>query len=179
MALQAGAATSGDFGSYHAEPIDPRSGVSEPSVFVFPYGILVNKDGRRFTDEAPGTVDAHYERITRRIYEQRDGMAYAILDARHMQVPNYRLSIRTDKPPIVANTLADMAAELNLPPGSLDATVAEYNAACRPAIIARWNSTTSRRRHCTRQSPIGRCRSMNRHSTPTRSFPRMSSPSAG
>ncbi len=132
MALQAGAATSGDFGSYHAEPIDPRSGVSEPSVFVFPYGILVNKDGRRFTDEAPGTVDAHYERITRRIYEQRDGMAYAILDARHMQVPNYRLSIRTDKPPIVANTLADMAAELNLPPGSLDATVAEYNAACRP-----------------------------------------------
>jgi len=35
MALDAGAATGGDFGSYHAEPIDPRSGVSEPSVFVF------------------------------------------------------------------------------------------------------------------------------------------------
>jgi tricarballylate dehydrogenase len=132
MALEAGAATSGDFGSYHAEPIDPRSGVSEPSVFVFPYGILVNKEGRRFTDEAPGTVDAHYERITRRIYEQRDGMAYVILDARHMDVPNYRLSIRTDKPPVVAHTLADMAAKLGLPRGSLDSTVAEYNAACRP-----------------------------------------------
>lgn len=131
MALEAGAVTSGDFGSYHAEPIDPRSGVSEPSVFVFPYGILVNKDGRRFTDEAPGTVDAHYERITRRIYEQRDGMAYVILDARHMEVPNYRLSIRTDKPPVVADTLPEMAAKVGLPPGSLDITVAEYNAACR------------------------------------------------
>ena len=44
MALAVGAATGGDFSSYHAEPIDPRSGVSEPSVFVFPYGILVNKE---------------------------------------------------------------------------------------------------------------------------------------
>lgn len=132
MALDVGAATSGDFGSYHAEPIDPRSGVSEPSVFVFPYGILVNKEGLRFTDEAPGTVDAHYERITRRIYEQRDGMSYVILDARHMEVPNYRLSIRTDKPPVVADSLAELAARLHLPPATLEATVAGYNAACRP-----------------------------------------------
>ncbi|MDQ2803186.1 MAG: FAD-dependent oxidoreductase [Pseudomonadota bacterium] len=131
MALDIGAATSGDFGSYHAEPIDPRSGVSEPSVFVFPYGILVNKDGHRFTDEAPGTVDAYYERITRRIYEQRDGLAYVILDARHTRVPNYRLSIRTDKPPIVADGLTELAALLELPADRLVATVAEYNAACR------------------------------------------------
>jgi tricarballylate dehydrogenase len=132
MALDIGAATSGEFGSYHAEPIDPRSGVSEPSVFVFPYGILVNKDGRRFTDEAPGPIDAYYERITRRIYEQRDGLAYVILDARHTKVPNYRLSIRTDKPPIAAATLAELAARLELSPEILAATVAEYNAACVP-----------------------------------------------
>lgn len=73
MALDIGAAPCGDFGSYHAEPIDPRSGVSEPSVFIFPYGILVNKDGQRFVNEAPGTVDAWYERITRRIFEQVEG----------------------------------------------------------------------------------------------------------
>ena len=132
MAIDIGAATSGDFGSYHAEPIDPRSGVSEPSVFVFPYGILVNKDGHRFTDEAPGTVDAHYERVTRRIFEQRDGLAYVILDAQHVRVPNYRLSIRTDKPPIAAPGLAELAALLELPAGALEATVADYNAACVP-----------------------------------------------
>ena len=132
MAIEIGAATSGEFGSYHAEPIDPRSGVSEPSVFVFPYGILVNKDGHRFTDEAPGTVDAHYERITRRIFEQRDGLAHVILDARHMRVPNYRLSIRTDKPPIVGQSLDELASLIDLPAATLSATVADYNAACVP-----------------------------------------------
>jgi tricarballylate dehydrogenase len=132
MALDIGAAGAGEFGSFHAEPIDPRSGVSEPSVFIFPYGILVNKDGRRFTDEAPGTVDAHYERVTRRIFEQRDGISWVILDARHMRIPNYRLGIRTDKPPIVADSIAGMAAALDLPADALQATVAEYNAACRP-----------------------------------------------
>lgn len=132
MALAIGAAAAGDFGSYHAEPIDPRSGVSEPSVFVFPYGILVNKAGHRFVDEAPGTVDACYEPITRRIFEQRDGLAHVILDARHMRIPNYRLSIRTDQPPIAADSIGDLARALAIPEAALAATVAAYNAACRP-----------------------------------------------
>ncbi len=130
MALAIGAAPAGDFGSYHAEPIDPRSGVSEPSVFVFPYGILVNKDGKRFTDEAPGTVDACYERITRRIFEQRDGLAWVVLDAKHARVPNYRLSIRTDKPPIVGNSLPELAASLQIAGDALAATVEQFNRAC-------------------------------------------------
>jgi tricarballylate dehydrogenase len=132
MALDIGAAAAGDFGSYHAEPIDPRSGVSEPSVFIFPYGILVNKDGERFTDEAPGTVDAHYERVTRRIFEQSDGIAYVILDAKHLKIPNYRLSIRTDKPPVSAGSIAALASMLKLPEDRLSATVESYNRACRP-----------------------------------------------
>ena len=132
MALDAGAATAGDFGSYHAEPIDPRSGISEPSVFIFPYGILVNLDGERFTDEAPGTVDAHYERVTRRIYEQRNGLAYVVLDARHMQIPNYRLGIRTDQPPLVGDTVAALAEACGVSAVGLTRTVEAYNAACRP-----------------------------------------------
>lgn len=130
MGLSAGAATCGEFGSYHAEPVDPRSGISEPALFIFPYGILVNRAGQRFTDEAPGTVDAYYERVTRRIYEQEGGMAYVILDARHMDIPNYRLGIRTDQPPIVASSLAELAGKLELPEAALRATVEEYNAAC-------------------------------------------------
>ena len=132
MALDIGAAGAGDFGSYHAEPIDPRSGVSEPSVFIFPYGILVNKEGQRFTDEAPGTVDAHYERVTRRIFEQRDGIAYAILDAKHTRIPNYRLGIRTDKPPIASDSIDGLAQALGIDPAALATTVGTYNAACVP-----------------------------------------------
>ncbi|MEZ5817587.1 MAG: FAD-dependent oxidoreductase [Hyphomicrobiaceae bacterium] len=131
MAVAIGAATAGEFGSYHAEPIDPRAGGSEPSVFIFPYGILVNKEGLRFVDEAPGTVDAYYERVTRRIYEQRDGLAYVILDARHQRIPNYRLAIRTDQPPFEAGSIAELAGKLEVPQAALVATVERYNSACR------------------------------------------------
>ncbi|MGI4813756.1 MAG: FAD-dependent oxidoreductase [Janthinobacterium lividum] len=130
MALEIGAGPCGDFGSYHAEPVDPRSGVSEPSVFIFPYGILVNKAGKRFANEAPGTVDAWYERVTRRIYEQEEGVAYVILDQRVKDIPNYRLAIRTDQPAIEATTLEGLASKLGMPPAALRRTVEEYNAAC-------------------------------------------------
>jgi tricarballylate dehydrogenase len=132
MALAAGAAPCGDFGSFHAEPVDPRSGAAEPSVFIFPYGILVNREGRRFTDEAPGTVDAWYERITRRIYEQREGIAWVLLDARHTRIPNYRLGIRTEQPPIEARSIAELARAIGVPERSLERTVEEYNQACVP-----------------------------------------------
>jgi tricarballylate dehydrogenase len=130
MALDIGAAPSGDFGSYHAEPVDPRSSIAEPSVFIFPYGILVNRDGRRFSDEAPGTVDATYERVTRRIYEQRDGIAWVILDARHRRIPNWRLGLRSDKPPLAGDDIASLARAIGVPAAALERTVAEYNAAC-------------------------------------------------
>jgi len=130
MALELGAATCGDFGSYHAEPIDPRSGLSEPSVFIFPYGILVNREGLRFTDEAPGTVDAHYESITRRIYEQSQGRAWVVLDARHQSIPNYRLAIRTDQAPVVADSIEGLASAIHVPVDALRTTVTAYNAAC-------------------------------------------------
>ena len=132
MGLAVGAATCGDFGSYHAEPIDPRSGISEPALFIFPYGILVNASGQRFTDEAPGTVDAYYERVTRRIYEQEGGAAWVILDARHQDIPNYRLGIRTDQPPITATSVTELAAKLNLNAAALTATIDGYNHCCVP-----------------------------------------------
>jgi tricarballylate dehydrogenase len=130
MALRAGATTSGDFNLFHAEPIDPRSGVAEPALFIFPYGILVNADGKRFTDEAPGRVDATYEAITRRVLEQPGGQAWIILDAGVEDVPNHKLGIRTDQPAIVAQTLEQLAGLLQVPKAALLATVDEFNASC-------------------------------------------------
>ncbi|HUP94985.1 MAG TPA: FAD-dependent oxidoreductase [Burkholderiales bacterium] len=133
MALDIGAAPCGDYGSYHAEPIDPRSGVAEPSVFIFSYGILVNSEGRRFVDEAPATIDACYERITREIYNQTNGIAYAVLDTRHTRIPNYKLGLRTDQPPITGKTIAELAGKLGIPGEALEMTVTEYNRGCREA----------------------------------------------
>ena len=131
MALDVGAAAGGNYNLFHAEPIDPRSGLPEPALFVFPYGVLVNDQGKRFVDEAPGTVDATYEAITRRILEQNDGVAYVILDEKIEDVPNYGVAIRTDQPPVVADSLEELATRLPLPPVAFAATVEEFNAACQ------------------------------------------------
>jgi tricarballylate dehydrogenase len=132
MALDAGAAACGNFGMFHAEPIDPRSGLPEPSIMIFPYGILVNKEGRRFTDEAIGPVDATYEQITRTLHHQTDGIGYVLLDARHTSVPNYKTAIRTDQPPLRADSITGLAGLIGVPPTELAETVAAYNVGCVP-----------------------------------------------
>ena len=130
MALDIGVAPVGDFSAFHAEPLDPRSGAPEPVVMVFNYGILVNRHGERFIDEAPRTVDACYEETSRRILEQPDGIAYAILDARVDDVPNWRKSVRSDQPPIQAATIPELAGKIGVPAEALGRTIAGYNAAC-------------------------------------------------
>jgi len=130
MALAIGAAPCGDFGSFHAEPLDPRSGATEPVVLVFNYGILVNRLGQRFVNEAPATVDATYEAITRTIFEQPEGIAFVILDSQIDDVPNWKRSVRSDQPPVTAATLAELAGKLDIDAEELDATVTAYNAAC-------------------------------------------------
>lgn len=129
MALEAGAAAAGDFGSYHAEPVDPRSRQPEAVVFIYPYGVLVNRRGERFLDEAPGTADATYDDITRTVADQPDGIAYVIFDDQVEDIPRWRASIRTDVPAVEAPTLEGLVAALDLPPEAL-ATIAAYNAAC-------------------------------------------------
>lgn len=133
MALELGAATAGNFALFHAEPVDPRSGEAEAAIFCFPYGILVNKEGRRFVDEARGTVDAWYERTTRSIQAQTDSIAWVLLDQAGLEVPNLMAGVRTDVPPLSAGTMAELAHELGVPAAELEATVAAYNAACPPA----------------------------------------------
>lgn len=100
---------------------------------VFNYGILVDKLGTRFTDEAPFSADATYEAVTRIIGEQPDGMAWLVLDARIDQIPNWKRAVRSDQPPIEAPTLAALAEKIGVPAGQLAATVERFNRACPKA----------------------------------------------
>ena len=133
MALEIGAAPCGDYGSFHAQPVDPRSRRHEPVVLNYPYGILVNRAGRRFVDEAPATVDASYEAASRRIMAEPEGIAFAIADARLDDVPNWQKSVRTDQPPVAAETPAGLAEALGIDAAGLARTLEAYNAACRAA----------------------------------------------
>ena len=130
MALDAGAAPSGEFGSYHAEPVDPRSLQAEAVIFIYPYGILVNTNGKRFTAAAPGTVDAHYDNIARSFAEQPKGLVYVIFDSQVEDIPRWKNSIRSDLPPLKADTIEGLAAQLELNPAMLAETVGAFNAAC-------------------------------------------------
>lgn len=132
MALEIGAAPCGDFGSWHASPMDPRSDRPGPSIYIYPYGILVNQRGERFTDEGPGPTDETYERVTREIHAQPGGIAYTILDEGMTDVPHPQAAVRSEQPPITALAIAKLAELLEIPPETLEATVAAYNKACQP-----------------------------------------------
>lgn len=132
MAFEIGAAPCGDFSEYHAEPIDPRSGQPEPIVFVFPYCILVDKNGKRFIDEASHTVDAIYENVARTINKLPGGVAYAVTDSQLDRVPNWQRTVRSDEKPFTADTLEGLATLIGVPTGAFARTVQEFNRATRP-----------------------------------------------
>ena len=130
MGLAAGAAPAGEFGAFHAQPVDPRSGAIEPVVLHYGYGVLVNRAGERFTDEAARPVDAGYERVARAVLEQPEGLAWAVFDAGLDDAPHWRVTVRSDREPLEAQTVEALAEAAGLDPAALAATLAAYNAAC-------------------------------------------------
>jgi tricarballylate dehydrogenase len=131
MALAIGADRAGDWSGMHIEPVDPRSRNSAPVVLVYPYGIVVDKTGRRFFDEGAGLVHETWETFSRRIhFEAPDRIAFAILDRRLFDILDYNRAIRSDVPPHEAQTLEGLAEQIGVNADNLRRTVAEYNAAC-------------------------------------------------
>lgn len=131
MALDIGAAPAGDYGGYHANPVDLRSGRPEAKVLIFPFGVLVNKHGRRFTDEGPGADHRIYDGVCHEIQDQPDGKAFLILDDRINDIDEYTRSIFTDQPPVTAQSFDEIADGFGLPADGLKRTMADYNGACR------------------------------------------------
>jgi tricarballylate dehydrogenase len=141
MATDRGASVSGDWNGMHAEPIDPRSQNSAPVVLVYPYGIVVDQDGRRFFDEGGGLVHETWETFARDIHFERPGsIAYAILDSRLFDIPGYQRAIRSEVPPYQAETLEDLAAQIGIPARNLRKTVDAFNAAAT-GDVAQFDAT--------------------------------------
>lgn len=132
MALATGAAPCGDYASFHAQPVDPRSSDIEPVVLNYAWGILVNEAGRRFADEAPGMVDATYENTARDIMNQPHGIAFAIHDAGLDDIDGWEVTVRSRLPAFEADTVRELAGKAGLDAGELARTVAAYNSACPP-----------------------------------------------
>ncbi len=130
-ALEAGARRSGDWNGMHAEPVDARSHASAPVVLVYPYGIVVDRNGRRFFDEGAGLVHETWETFARDLHFSLPGrIAYAILDAALLDIPEYGRAIRSELPPVRADSIPELAAQLGIPAATVAETVDAYNAAC-------------------------------------------------
>jgi tricarballylate dehydrogenase len=131
MALALGATRSGDWNGMHAEPIDARAKNSAPVVLVYPYGIVVDKNGQRFFDEGGGLVHKTWEWFARDIQFKIPGsIAFAILDSRLLTIEGYERAIRSEVPPARADTIAGLAKVIGVDAGKLGITIAAYNAAC-------------------------------------------------
>ena len=140
MALDLGAAPSGDYGKYHSTPVDERSGRTEAKVLIFPFGIVVNRLGKRFTDEGSGADYNNYDRMCHAIQAQPNGVGYAILDAKINDIPDYMKAVFTDQPPIRADSVAELADKLNVPLKALEETVRTFNEACRPGEFVEYRA---------------------------------------
>ena len=130
MAMELGAAKSGDWNGMHIEPIDPRSTGSAPVVLVYPYGIIVDQTGRRFFDEGAGLMHETWEDLAREIHFGRErNIAYAIFDRRLLDIRDYGRAIRSEVPPYQSDTIEGLAAQIDVPPHALRQTIDGFNAA--------------------------------------------------
>lgn len=141
MALEAGACRSGDWDGMHSEPVDARSTASSPVVFTYPYGIVVDCEGRRFFDEGGGLVHETWERFSRAIHFDAPGRrVWAVFDARVAAIEGFGRAVLTDLPPLRSASPEGLAAIAGISPDGLVRTLAGYNAACT-GDAARFDAT--------------------------------------
>jgi tricarballylate dehydrogenase len=129
MALEIGAATSGQFDAIHAELVDIRTDRPDAVLYGHSFTIAVDGDAKRFYDEGI----RNFELIAYEVWAHQDQTAFLITD--DVVMSNDRLSSRfdTDVAPVKANSIRELAALLGLDPDALEATVNEFNAACDDA----------------------------------------------
>jgi tricarballylate dehydrogenase len=93
----------------------------------YPFGIMVNADGKRFVDEAAHFRNYTYAKYGKRILDQPGHFAWQIFDQK--AVPFYRDEYHIKEiTKVTANTLEELATKLDgVNPAAFLATVREYN----------------------------------------------------
>jgi len=112
-------------------------------VLVYPYGIAVDQDGRRFFDEGSDLVHETWEAFARDIHFA--SKEYRLCDPRFQPVrySRFERAIRSDVPPYQSQTLEGLAAQIGIPARSLQETVDAFNAAAT-GDAARFDATPLR-----------------------------------
>ena len=128
LALEAGAAPSGDYGGHHGMVVDTRSTTFAPNIYAYIHGIIVNAKGERFTDEGATIITESFEEVSNRIFQQPGHIAFIILDKNSIAIPNFEKLILSKVPPIIASSLEELARSINVPSYALRKSLEVFNA---------------------------------------------------
>ena len=134
MLLNKGVQEVGDPTQCHAVAIDARAPKFDGGIITrhdsVVFGIVVNKHAARFYDEGEDIWPKRYAIWGRLVAAQPDQIAYIIFDS--TVVTSF---MPTLFPPIGGQSVAELAAKLELDPAALEKTVADFNAAVRPGTF--------------------------------------------
>jgi tricarballylate dehydrogenase len=129
--LAAGAVGRGNPTGFHAIAVEARAPRFEGGIVTrvdsIPFGIVVNRDGRRFHDEGEDLWPKRYAAWGQLIARQPEQVACSIYDAK--VAGDF---IPSAYPPHSAATLGELATGLGLEPAALEGTVAEFNRHVHP-----------------------------------------------
>lgn len=141
MALDAGAQPYGQWSGCHAvawERNAPQFGdlnrTAEPYRHSYPWGIMVNADGRRFVDEGADFRNYTYAKYGRVVLAQPGSFAWQVFDSQvlHLLRDEYKLRGATK---VRADTLEELVEKMqDVNPAGFLESVREYNAAVRKEV---------------------------------------------
>jgi tricarballylate dehydrogenase len=134
LMLDAGAQPVGDARECHAVAVDARAPKFDGGIVTrldcLSLGIVVNRHGERFYDEGEDFWPKRYAIWGTLVARQPDQIAFSIVDAKAA-----RQFMPSVFPPKAANSIWELATQLNLSPEKLQATVEAFNRAVRPGTF--------------------------------------------
>jgi tricarballylate dehydrogenase len=139
MAIEVGALPHGQWTGCHSTPIDAeapphgdRKLTDKTNRLSYPYGVLLNAQGRRFFDEGEDFQFYTYAKLGGIILNQPGGVAYQVFDAKvtHLLEGRYK----TGKP-LTADSLAALVDKLPVEHATGLRTLEDYNAAVGAGVF--------------------------------------------
>lgn len=132
--LTHGAKPVGDPRGCHAVAIDARAPKFDGGIVTrldcIPFGIVVNREARRFYDEGEELWPKRYAIWGGLVARQPGQIAYCVVDSKAMG--RFMPSVY---PPIEARSVAELATALGLEPAPLVSTIDEFNRSARPGTF--------------------------------------------
>ena len=133
MAMDIGAMPWGHWGGCHATPINAeapdygrRDLTDKTNRLSYPYGVMINVEGRRWIDEGADFNSYTYAKYGGMILKQPRSLIYQIFDSKVLAMlePRYSTSV-----PFKSDTLEGLVAQLRVAHEQAAKTLADYNAA--------------------------------------------------